>query len=117
MAFNIMKGDYTPTISDQVNFTYSTGTFHYVKFGNIVVITGIFQGDVTVADTLTEFRATLPFARVSTFGYDIIGAGISGNNQEQVSVTGGTDNLARFRLRSASTAARLYTFEFGYLIK
>lgn len=114
----IASGTYTPTITVGTNVTAATpsGTWKWVRVGNVVVVTGLITVTVTSGSTGSNFEATLPIASNLGASGDLAGSGGSGLGDLAMQVQGnsGTDRAVCSFLSAATTGARTMSFMFEY---
>jgi hypothetical protein len=73
---NIVSGNFTPTVTGQVNITAMTHfDMKYIRVGNMVMVSGNANVQASVANTQTLFEVDLPFPSDFTSSDDGTGTG------------------------------------------
>jgi hypothetical protein len=113
-------GTYSPTVAGVANVDATTisGTFKYMRLGNIVAVSGIINVDPTSGSTTTDVSITLPIASNFTAAEDCIGSGGAQSNDDVGSVIGdATGDFAVLRFTSNGTANVAFRVVFMYEVK
>lgn len=116
----LSSGTYTPTATNVTNVAASTvQDAQYIRFGNVVTVSGRLTIDPTSASVATEVGLSLPFA--STTGFFTMVSGTC-NSSNAVSISAGveadiTNNRAAIRyVNTTDTANRVFQYTYTYLI-
>ncbi len=117
----IASGTYTPTITNLANIAASTAReCYWIRVGNVVMVGGSLNLDVTTGTTTTTFAATLPIASALTSNTQLSGICRAYSAQTDGMLTAQADTTndrAQFTgLSNATTSVLEYHFTFTYII-
>ncbi len=115
----VASGTYTPTLTNVTNVASSTpSACQWIRVGNVVTVSGLFDVDPTSASVATELGISLPIASALTAASNVGG---TASSITLVSNTGGiqadaTNDRARLSYVPPSNAATTMGFTFTYVI-
>lgn len=118
----ICSGTYTPTITDITgNLGSSTANAcQWTRVGNVVTVHGVINITPSSANTVTEFRMTLPIASSFTQVYHCAGSGVMDDQQAYrpgaaIYANVANDAVEFSTVPNYANASNL-TFTFGYVV-
>lgn len=112
---------YTPTLTGVSNVSATSASVSgWIRIGNAVLVFTRISVTATASGTFTQLRCSLPVASNFGTGSQCVGVGGIVNNNTEVGVVGvqgdTTNDEADLRFVSTSTAARVYSVVFGYIV-
>lgn len=113
------SGTYTPTLTNTTNITASTAfQCQYVRVGDVVTVSGIFNVQATTGAVGTEIAISLPVASDLTATANLGGTAATFDSVAQAGgiVGDATNNRARLQFLAAAAANRTMGFTFTYLV-
>jgi len=113
-------GTYTPTLTNTANVSASTARLcQYMRVGNVVTVSGVFDVDPSSSSTLTKVGMSLPVASDFTSGYEMGGTATRASTDTlNGTITADTVNdraLIQW-YTGGSVVNQTFVFHFTYLI-
>lgn len=112
---------YTPTLTGITNVASTVANLSgWIRIGNAVIVFTRLTVTATASGALTEVSCSLPVASDFSNANQCVGAGAIISTTTEVGAVGvqadAVNDVATFRFVSTSTAARVYTVMFGYIV-